>query len=129
MWSEADQLSFQTKDWAAIPRIARTVPFGYRIDDDDPDLLQPVPLELEALKLAKRYVKRFSYRDVAEWLTATTGRYISHVGLKKRLENETNRRREAVTLKVWASLIEQKRAKAEKIINKRVGARATTEGN
>lgn len=122
MSEEVDQLSFQTKDWSAIPRIARTVPFGYRIDDDDPDLLQPIIFELEALALAKKHLKKYSYREVAEWLTATTGRYISHMGLKKRLDNERKRRRTATILKQWNKTIEKRKRKAEILLSQRVGA-------
>ena len=36
-------------EWIQIPRIARIVPFGYRTNKDDMDLLDPIPYELEAL--------------------------------------------------------------------------------
>lgn len=122
MFSEADQLVFQTKNWSAIPRISRTVPFGYRVDDDDPDLLQPVVLELEALEKAKVHLLQFSTREVAQWLTETTGREISHEGLRKRLNNESNRRRKEKALRKWAKRIEEVRAKADKILKTRTGA-------
>lgn len=122
MSEEVDQLSFQTKDWSAIPRIARTVPFGYRVDDNDPDLLQPIIFELEALALAKKHLKKYSYREVAEWLTATTGRYISHMGLKKRLDNERRRKRAATVLAEWTKTIERRKRKAEALLTQRVGA-------
>ena len=37
------------KQWVKIPRIARTVPFGYKVNDNDNDVLDPIELELEAL--------------------------------------------------------------------------------
>lgn len=77
-------------------RKTSTIPFGYEVDPDDPDLLKPIPSELDALEKAKDYLKvvkgvptRSSWRDVAQWLHAKTGRYISHQGLKKRILNET----------------------------------------
>ena len=36
-------------EWIPIPRIARTIPFGYIQDEKDPDLLQPVQHELDKL--------------------------------------------------------------------------------
>ena len=71
-------------EWIQIPRIARTVPFGYKLNDEDPDLLDPIPFELEAIEMARKYVKQYSYREVANWLTKKTDRFISHVGLRKR---------------------------------------------
>ena len=29
--------------WVQIPRIARIVPFGYKINEEDQDLLDPIP--------------------------------------------------------------------------------------
>lgn len=119
MFSEADQLSFTVKgEWLPLPRISRTVPFGYVEDEDDPDLLQPVVLELEALEIAKVHLKQFSYRDVARWLSKTTGRQISHMGLKKRVDNERRRRRKAAVLKDWANRADSARAKANKALEK-----------
>jgi hypothetical protein len=118
----ADALSFQGKDWKPIPHISRTVPFGYEVDENDPDLLQPIPFELEALVKAKHYLKQYSYREVAQWLTKTTGRPISHMGLKKRVESENRRRTKAQVLERWAKRIEETRAKAEKLSNSYLGA-------
>ena len=60
------------KEWIQIPRIARTVPFGYKINENDRELLDPIPYELEALELARRHVKQYSLRQVANWLTTKT---------------------------------------------------------
>ena len=65
--------------YVPIPKIRNTIPFGYRQDEEDPSLLQPIPTELEALELAKKHLKQYSSRQVAAWLTTTTGRTISHV--------------------------------------------------
>ena len=67
-----------------IPRKSRVIPFGYSVDDTGKILL-PIESELLALEKAKNYLKTCSYREVAKWLTATTKRYISYVGLKKRI--------------------------------------------
>ena len=66
----------EDEEWLQIPRIARTIPFGYKLNDNDNHLLDPVDYELEALEVARKYIKQYSYREVANWLTKQTGRYI-----------------------------------------------------
>ena len=46
-------------------RIARTVPFGYKVSEQDEKLLEPIQEELEAIEQAKQYIKSCSYREVA----------------------------------------------------------------
>ena len=72
------------KEWHKIVRLTKKIPFGYEVDPDNDRLLVPVEHELEALELAKRHLKQYSYRAVAQWLSKETDRYISHMGLKKR---------------------------------------------
>ena len=67
-----------------IKRKARTIPFGFK-QSEDPDYLEPIREELDSLKQAREYSKTCSLRETAQWLHRKTGRYISHVGLKKRL--------------------------------------------
>ena len=112
------------KEWVQIPRIARTIPFGYVINKEDSELLDPVPYELEALDLARKHVKQFSYREVANWLTTKTGRDISHVGLRKRLMHEQQRKNKARTLRKWSEYAEKAIQKAKTIEESRVGAKA-----
>ena len=112
------------KEWVQIPRIARTIPFGYVINKEDSELLDPVPYELEALELARKHVKQFSYREVANWLTTKTGRDISHVGLRKRLMHERQRKNQARTLRKWSEYAEKAIQKAKAIEEGRVGAKA-----
>ena len=64
-------------------RIARTVPFGYKVSEHDEKLLEPIQEELEAIEQAKQYLKSCSYREVAGWIERKTGRYISAPGLRK----------------------------------------------
>ena len=68
-----------------IKKRARVVPFGFK-QAEDPNYLEPVREELDALKQAREYSKTCSLRETAQWLHRKTGRYISHVGLKKRIE-------------------------------------------
>ena len=108
--------------WSPIPRIARTLPFGYVQDEQDPDLLQPVQNELDKLEMARDYLKQYSYREVANWLTTQTGRYISHVGLMKRVANERQRKNQAKSLLKWAEYAETAIAKAKSLQEERTGA-------
>ena len=71
-----------------IKRKARTIPFGYKLSEDT-DYIEPIESELEALEKAKEYLKTCSLREVAIWLTKKTGRYISYVGLRKRVKRDT----------------------------------------
>ena len=64
----------------------------YVQDEEDADILLPVSIELDNLEKAREYVKQYSFRQVANWLSNETGRYISHVGLRKRLHNERKRK-------------------------------------
>ena len=111
-------------EWIQIPRIARTVPFGYKINDTDTELLDPIAYELEAVELARKHVKQYSFRQVANWLTTKTGREISHVGLRKRLMDEKQRKNKARTLRKWSEYAEKAIQKAKAIEEGRVGAKA-----
>jgi|TARA_R110000796_G_scaffold77460_1_gene172917 hypothetical protein len=114
----------EDNEWLEIPRIARTVPFGYEKSEEDSYLLIPVPNELDKLEMARKYVNQYSYREVANWLTKQTGRYISHVGLRKRLQNEKHRKNKARSIRKWADYAEKAIAKAKEIEEARTGARA-----
>lgn len=98
----------KTGEYVSIPRITRVwVPFGYKVSEQDAGILDPIPLELEALEKAKKYLKQYTSREVAAWLTKVTGRYISHVGLLKRIKNEQQNKRKAITLRKWAAKYRQ----------------------
>ena len=114
----------EQKEWIQIPRIARTIPFGYKINEEDSELLDPIPYELEAVELARKYVNQYSYRQIANWLTQKTGREISHVGLRKRLMHERQRKNKARTLRKWSEYAEKAIQKAKEIEEGRTGAKA-----
>jgi hypothetical protein len=113
-------------EWVQIPRIARTVPFGYKQNEDDPDILDPIPTELDLLEKARQHVNQYSYREVANWLSTNSGRYISHVGLRKRLSNERQRKNKAASLRKWADYAQKAIAKAQEIEEARTGAKANS---
>ena len=114
-------------EWMPIPRIARTVPFGYELDPEDNNLLKPIKIELDLLEQARKYIKQYSYREVANWLSKNSGRDISHVGLMKRLKNERQRQNKAISLRRWADYAQKAIQKAEEIEEGRTGAKQEAE--
>ena len=102
-------------NWKPVVRVGRTIPFGYKQDENDKDLLLPIPTELELLEKAKKFIKQYSYRQVADWLTTQTGRKISHVGLIKRIKIEQKRKSEASTQRYLAERYKEALQKAEKL--------------
>ena len=119
----------EDNEWVPITRVARTIPFGYELDPEDDGILLPIDNELDMLVKAKKYLKQYSYREVANWLTRNTGRTISHVGLKKRLDNERRRKNKAGSLRRWADYAKKAVAKAEEIERNRIGAKAQDNDN
>ena len=109
--------------WLEIPRISRTIPFGYEVHEEDEHILVPIVNELEALEVAKGYLTEYSYRDVARWLSDRTGRQISHIGLRKRIQKEYQRKSKAATYKAWAKKYETAIKKYEELEEKRTGAK------
>ena len=77
-----------------IKKRARTIPFGFK-QSQDPDYIEPIKEELDALRQAREYSKTCSLRETAQWLHRKTGRYISHVGLRKRLARNSTTETEA----------------------------------
>ena len=114
-------------EWMPIPRIARTIPFGYELDPEDNNLLKPIKIELDLLEQARKYIKQYSYREVANWLSKNSGRDISHVGLMKRLKNERKRQNQAISLRRWADYAQKAIQKAEEIEESRTGAKQEPE--
>lgn len=102
-----------TVEYVKIPRLSRTIPYGYVVDSEDDGWLVPVALELEALEKAKKYLKQYSSRQVAAWITTVTGREISHVGLLKRIKNEQSHKRKSSTYRKLAEGYEKALKKAQ----------------
>ena len=113
----------EENEWLPVPRIARTIPFGYEVDPEDKDLLLPIKEELDHLEKAKMYLRQYSLREVAAWLSKNTGRYISHLGLQKRIKHERQRKDKARSIRKWAEYAEKAIKKAEEIETSRVGAK------
>ena len=66
-------------------RSSSTIPFGYKLNEEDNSQLIEIPSELEALEAIVPMIKErtMSLREGSLYLEATTGRYLSHAGLKK----------------------------------------------
>ena len=116
-------------EWVPVVRIGRTIPFGYRQDPEDCDILLPIPEELELFEQAKTHLKKYSYRQVAAWLSTTSGRNISHVGLFKRIKLEQKRKNAARIQDFYAQRYREAAEKAEKLEKERIGARRDVSGD
>jgi len=103
------------EDWLPVVRIGRTIPFGYRQDPEDRDILLPINKELDLLEKAKKLIKKYSYQEVSNWLTQQSGRYISRDGLRKRIQIESKRQRKAANARLYAERAAKAASKAEKL--------------
>lgn len=102
-------------EWKPVVRFGRILPFGYKEDPNDKDILLPIPEELELLEQAKKHLKKYSYRAVAAWLSEQSGRPITHVGLYKRIKLEYKRKTEAANQRYFAQRYKEALEKAEKL--------------
>ena len=110
-------------EWLPLVRIGRFLPFGYRQDPDDSDILLPIPEELELFEQAKKHLNQYSYREVSAWLSEISGRYISHVGLFKRVKIEQKRKAATSIQRFYAEKYKEAAEKAEKLESNRLGKR------
>lgn len=69
----------------SIRRSSSTIPFGYKLDENNTELLNPIPEQLEELDKMITMIndKTLSLREASLFLEHKTGRFISHMGLKK----------------------------------------------
>ncbi len=112
-------------EWYPMVRVGRHIPFGYEQDENDKDILQPIPEQLEMLEQAKKYLAEYSLRLVARWLTEQSGRYISHVGLNKRVSIEQKRRKTSSTYRDYERRYKEASEKARKLEEDRIGGSGT----
>jgi hypothetical protein len=113
--------------WTPVVRVGRYIPFGYEQDPEDPDILLPIHEELELLEKAKIYLRRYSLRQVANWLTEESGRYISHEGLRKRVNIERSRKAQASIHNQYARRAQEASEKARRIQENRIGGKTLYE--
>ena len=122
-WELPRPLKGKEKEWHVVARATNhQIPFGYRVHPDNDRLLEPIPEELEALEVAKRHLKQYSYREVAIWLSKTTGRYISHMGLHKRIKIEQKRKKSATIKRKLARRLEETLSQIKKLEEGRIGS-------
>lgn len=111
-----------------IAKVGSWEPFGYTQDPDDPHLLQPVSKELLLLEQAKTHMSNgFSLRDVARWLSAESGRSISHQGLKTRASQDQKRDKDSVSSRHIAKQLVEAFKKAKRIEALRLGKKVGEE--
>ena len=60
-WELPKPTEKQTIEWRPIPRVSKTIPFGYKVNEKDTNILDPIDDELNALEQAKKYLKQYSY--------------------------------------------------------------------
>lgn len=74
--------------------------WGYEPDPENPAYIVAVPEQLELLRQALDFLRQgHSYRKVARWLHARSGRHFDHAALRERWhrEQELQRRRRQLT--------------------------------
>ena len=69
-------------------RASSTIPFGYELAEDK-RTLEPVENQLETLRVVASLVKynTLSLSEGSQWIEHKTGSSLSHVGLKKIIDN------------------------------------------
>ena len=67
------------------PRVAKTIPFGYKLCETDDKILDPVPKEQAVIEKAKEYytTKAASIRELIAWVEENTGRRLTPRGFVK----------------------------------------------
>jgi hypothetical protein len=105
--------------WRPVVRKSRQIPFGYEADSNDDTILLPIQEQLDALLEAKEYLKTCSYREVSRWLSAKTGRTITHQALHKLITKERDRQNAVQSYKHYASKAKEY-AEKEKSIQEKI---------
>ena len=102
----------QTKQWLPIPILSRNdtvkAPWGYERREGDDVHYHPIPDQLELLEEAKKHLKKYSYKNVAAWLSKRSGRSISADGLRKRIGSEQTSRSRLARLRRSIERLEAK---------------------
>lgn len=112
-------------EWYPIMKTGYKVPFGYKLEEEGSLILLPVPKELELLEQAKKHLKEYSYRAVANWLSEQAGRPISHVGLMKRVKSETQRAKQLTLLRSLEKKLRETIQKIERLERDNLGGSKT----
>ena len=118
------------KEWHTVVRLGNTnkgIPYGYKVCYDNDALLEPIPHELEALELAKRHLKQYSYADVCLWLKKQTGRPVTQQALRRRVDIDLKRKKATTAKRFLAKRLEKILKEIETLETNRIGAYSTYE--
>jgi hypothetical protein len=116
------------KEWHKVVRLGNTnkgIPYGYKVCYDNDALLEPIPYELEALELAKRHLKQYSYADVCIWLEKQTGRPITQQALRRRVDIDLKRKKATTAKRFLAQRLQKILKEIETLEKNRIGAYST----
>jgi len=116
------------KEWHKVVRLGNTnkgIPYGYKVCYDNDALLEPIPYELEALELAKRHLKQYSYADVCIWLEKQTGRPITQQALRRRVDIDLKRKKATTAKRFLAQRLKKILKEIETLEKNRIGAYST----
>jgi len=113
----------EEKGYLPILKTGSVIPFGYKEDPDNPEVLLPVVIELDYLAQAKKYRKQghYTYEELAAWLTTRTGRQISKMGLRHRLRQSAKKRRAFIQYERYIRAAKEAAEKAKKIEERFLG--------
>ena len=77
-------------------RTSSTIPFGYELNESNPEFLNPIPEQLEALETVETMIvnEEVSLQAACDWLEYATDRRISTPGLKKHIDKKYGKRNE-----------------------------------
>jgi len=68
-------------------RASRVIPLGYKVSEEDKNVLVQIPEHMELIQKAKSFIdNNCTYRETAEWLSHHTGRKITGMGLREVLK-------------------------------------------
>ena len=68
-------------------RVGRVIPLGYKVSEEDENVLIQIPEHMELIDKAKSFIdNNCTYRETAEWLSHHTGRKITGMGLREVLK-------------------------------------------
>ena len=68
-------------------RASRVIPLGYKVSEEDENVLVQIPEHMELIQKAKSFIdNNCTYRETAEWLSHHTGRKITGMGLREVLK-------------------------------------------
>ena len=68
-------------------RVGRVVPLGYKVSEEDNNILIQIPEHMEMIEKAKGFIENnCTYKETAEWLSHHTGRKITGMGLREVLK-------------------------------------------